>query len=179
MKINLKTIKYNKMGISPVIATVIIVAVTITVAVAISYWMGGIAGLYTRFEKIEISYATVEYDSNNKYWVIILKVKNTGSADARIDDILLNGISIFNVKNNDGKYANYNTSSSNIPTIQPSNNPVSSVSILVNSGGEIYIAIALPDSAKMGSSIASSGLSLEIKLHTAAGKDYPKIITLP
>jgi len=52
----------NRKGISPVIATVIIVAVTITVAIAISFWMGGIAGLYTRFEKLEITYATVTYE---------------------------------------------------------------------------------------------------------------------
>ena len=31
-------------GVSPVIATVILVAVAITVAVAVSYWMSGIAG---------------------------------------------------------------------------------------------------------------------------------------
>ncbi|RJS77410.1 hypothetical protein CW711_06650, partial [Candidatus Bathyarchaeota archaeon] len=39
----------NKRALSPVIATVVLVAVTIVVAVAVSYWMGGIAGLYTRF----------------------------------------------------------------------------------------------------------------------------------
>ena len=42
---------------SPVIATVILVAVAITVAVAVAYWMGGIAGQYTKFEKVEIQTA--------------------------------------------------------------------------------------------------------------------------
>jgi len=44
----------NRKGLSPVIATVILVAVTITVAVAVSYWMSSIAGQYTTFEKVEI-----------------------------------------------------------------------------------------------------------------------------
>lgn len=44
----------NRRAVSPVIATVILVAVAITVSVAVAYWMGGIAGQYTSFEKIEV-----------------------------------------------------------------------------------------------------------------------------
>ncbi|MEM1549779.1 MAG: archaellin/type IV pilin N-terminal domain-containing protein [Candidatus Methanomethylicia archaeon] len=160
MKINLKTIKYNKMGISPVIATVIIVAVTITVAVAISYWMGGIAGLYTRFEKIEITYATVVHDDTPAGWNITLGVKNTGSADATIDNIFLNGVPISNVQNAKVNNTDFN-------------------SLSLKSGESKVIIIFIPEGAAIGGGKASSGLSLEIKLHTAAGKDYPKIITLP
>ena len=43
----------SRKGISPVIATVILVAVAITVSVSVAYWMGGISSLYTRLEKIE------------------------------------------------------------------------------------------------------------------------------
>ena len=44
----------DRRGLSPVIATVILVAVAITVAVSVAYWMSGIAGQYTSFEKIEL-----------------------------------------------------------------------------------------------------------------------------
>jgi flagellin-like protein len=47
----------SRRAVSPVIATVILVAIAITVAVAVAYWMGGIAGQYTRFEQIEIQSA--------------------------------------------------------------------------------------------------------------------------
>jgi flagellin-like protein len=151
----------NRKGISPVIATVIIVAVTITVAVAISFWMGGIASLYTRFEKLEIIYATVSSDTNG--WTITLKVKNTGSADTKIDDILLNGVTIRDVS---GAKLNNDT-------------VTGSISIPLNSGSETTITVFIPNGAKMGSSTATSGLSLELKLHTSGGKEYPKILTLP
>lgn len=50
-----KTLKLkNRKGLSPVIATVILVAVAITVAVSVAYWMSSIAGQYTTFEKVEI-----------------------------------------------------------------------------------------------------------------------------
>lgn len=44
----------SRKGLSPVISTVILVAVAITVAVSVAYWMSSIAGQYTTFEKVEI-----------------------------------------------------------------------------------------------------------------------------
>ena len=172
--------RFNRRGLSPVIATVILVAVTIVVAVAIAYWMGGIAGLYTRYEQLEIVYANAVWNSDNEYWEITLKVKNKGSAAATIDDILLNGISISNVKN-DSNYANVKDCGTNAPTSGNFSiaNASVPVNIALNGGAEKYLAITLPNEAVMGSSTASSGLSLEIKLHTAAGREYPKLISLP
>ena len=59
----MKTIQ--RKAISPVIATVILVAVAISVSVAVSYWMGSIAGQYTSFEKVEIQtgYAEVVFET--------------------------------------------------------------------------------------------------------------------
>jgi flagellin-like protein len=73
----LKGLKTER-GVSPVIATVILVAVAITVAVAVAYWMGGIAGGFTKFEQIEIQtgYST----KNASGWEITLELKNTGTA---------------------------------------------------------------------------------------------------
>jgi flagellin-like protein len=175
----------NRKGISPVIATVIIVAVTITVAIAISFWMGGIAGLYTRFEKLEIVYSTVAWDDTGKYWTVTLKVKNTGSADTKIDDILLNGVTIKDVYNTtttgtERYYAQLNYSNGPPSPIAPTKDKgVSSISIPLNSGSEVYIVVTIPENAKMGSSTATSGLSLELRLHTSGGKEYPKILALP
>jgi flagellin-like protein len=54
--INMRILK-NRYAISPVIATIIIVAVTIAVAIAVAFWMGGLTGVFTRFEKLEITSA--------------------------------------------------------------------------------------------------------------------------
>ena len=161
--------RFNRRGLSPVIATVILVAVTIVVAVAIAYWMGGIAGLYTRYEQLEITYANPVRATDLVYggtqtdgWNITLKVKNTGSASATIDDILLNGVSITNVKN-DSCYAVVFYNENNVPTPNEAGQGNSTISITVNGGEEIYLLIIIPDGAQMGSSTASSGLSLDRK----------------
>jgi flagellin-like protein len=85
----LKNKKLNRRGISPVIATIIIVAVAIAIAIAVAFWVVGIAGLFTRFEKLEISYIYAE--AGNSWWTINLMVRNTGSATATIDQVFLNG----------------------------------------------------------------------------------------
>jgi len=73
-------------GISPVVATVILVAIAIVIAIAVAFWASGLVGVFTRFEKLEITSAY--YDGTN----VILHVRNTGSADTSIDDIYVNGI---------------------------------------------------------------------------------------
>ena len=47
--------KRSRRAVSPVIATVILVAIAITVSVAVAYWMGGIAGTFTTFEQVELA----------------------------------------------------------------------------------------------------------------------------
>ncbi|MEM0375639.1 MAG: archaellin/type IV pilin N-terminal domain-containing protein [Nitrososphaerota archaeon] len=76
----------RKAGISPVVATVILVAVAIVIAIAVAFWASGLVGVFTRFEKIEIQAA---------YWDgtrVIVIAKNTGSSPAVVDMILVNGL---------------------------------------------------------------------------------------
>ena len=75
----------NRSGISPVMATVILVAIAIVIAIAVAFWATGLVGVFTRFEKIEIQSA---------YWdgtQVILIARNTGSSPAVIDMIFVNG----------------------------------------------------------------------------------------
>lgn len=76
----------RKAGISPVVATVILVAVAIVIAIAVAFWASGLVGVFTRFEKIEIQTA---------YWngsQVVVIAKNSGSSPAVIDMILVNGL---------------------------------------------------------------------------------------
>ena len=72
-------------GISPVVATVILVAVAIVIAIAVAFWASGLVGVFTRFEKVEIQSAY--WDGSN----VVIIAKNTGSSIAVVDMILANG----------------------------------------------------------------------------------------
>ncbi|RLG81436.1 MAG: DUF4352 domain-containing protein [Thermoprotei archaeon] len=155
-------------AISPVIATVIIVAVAIAIAVAVAFWMTGITGTFTRYEKLEITtaYATGDQTSG---WTVTLKVKNTGPSDATIDDIYINGMPLT-------EYTNTVTSVSytcGTPTTTNVIGPTASISIPVKSGETATIVLSIAGDT------FTSGQTIEIKLHTAAGYEYPRQITLP
>ena len=147
-------IRATKKGISPVIATVILVAVAITVSVSVAYWMGGISSLYTRLEKIEVSSATVSKTTAGNY-TISLAVRNTGSADATIDAVMINGKTL-------SQFTPVPTTSVGAGTAVPAG---SSATVTV------YIA------ANAGAPF-TAGTTIEVKLHTASGKDYPQMVTL-
>jgi hypothetical protein len=78
----------GKAGISPVVATVILVAVAIVIAIAVAFWASGLVGVFTRFEKIEIQSA---------YWDpaatgVRIIARNTGSSPTTIDMLIVNGV---------------------------------------------------------------------------------------
>ena len=80
----------SSLGISPVVATVILVAIAIVIAIAVAFWASGLVGVFTRFEKIEIQAAYFPAGGGNP----ILHVRNTGSADATIIMITVNGVPV-------------------------------------------------------------------------------------
>ena len=148
----------NARGLGSVVAVVILLAVTIVVAFAVSYWMGGVSGLYTRYEKLEISsayatFSTTGYEETSPGWAVRINLKNSGSADATIDTILVNGKTVSEFPH-----------SINITTPLP---------VFVPTGQDTFISLQLKKDGGF-----TSGTTVEIKLHSAVGQDYPRSITL-
>ncbi len=176
-------------AISPVIATVIIVSVAIAISIAVALWLTGITSGFTQTENLQIvsSYAeagTFNYSSLLKAyifisgsntitiksltngtaaqtfangtsgWLLTIEIKNTGTTAATIDNIFINNIPINTVK---GVIA-YNGTKTTI-----------------NSGDTVTLYILL----EKGTNGYSPGQMVNVKIHTASGRDYPTTITLP
>ncbi len=115
-------------------------------------------GSFTKYEKVEFTTAYVTgAGTNSTPYVITMNLKNTGSAAATIDQASI----LYN-----GKPANVTSGAGTIlTTFTPS--------ITMNPGETSTGTIVLPTTGY------SSGMTLEVTLHTTGGKDYPKVITLP
>ena len=109
--------------------------------------------LYTLYEKVEISSATVDIGPSGNGWVVTLGIKNTGSADATIDNVLINARSYSSLS-------------------EVTVNPLLSVSLAPGSSRTLSISIP---SGTLG---CASGTTIEMALHSAAGKTYPQMVTL-
>ncbi|MEM1780019.1 MAG: DUF4352 domain-containing protein [Desulfurococcaceae archaeon] len=153
-------------AISPVIATVIIVAVTIAITIAVALWMTGIIGGFTGTENLQIINAYVKSSNftNGGNITIVLDVKNVGTVDATIDNIFFNGRSCTDF------------------AINGTDAPLVSIPIRVGESKTLEINLTLRNCQGnvcqfCGFNIGP-GQMLEIKLHTASGKEYPKMITV-
>jgi len=148
-------------AISPVIATVIIVAVAIAISIAVALWLTGIVGGFTTVENLQIIYAyaerraeTDQYGNPINVWAITLKIENKGTITATIDEVFINGVPIREMQG-------------------ASTDPIVGNGISISPGGTQTMIIRLPTRN------FRSGQQVEVKLHTASGKEYPKMVTLP
>ena len=151
----------NRKAVSPVIATVILVAVAITVAVAVAYWMGGIASQYTKFEKVEIQTAICTYNNSDTSWMIEMKLKNTGTAPSSMVACFINEVEV----------QNYNTNSVVANGTSTSLNPTATT---ISSGDTLTVYFYVD----LGYSTLTAGTTVNIKTHSAGGMDYIKLVEL-
>jgi FlaG/FlaF family flagellin (archaellin) len=151
-----KSFRRNLKAVSPVIATIIIVAIAIVMAIAVAYWMLGLGGAFTRYEKLEFTSCYATKDSSGNF-TIHLTLKNTGSAAATLDIFFFNAVPDTDLKS----YVTIDTSLKNAT---------------LNPGDEVKGNITLP---AVDGSPFKSGMSLELMIQTVAGKQYPKVVVLP
>ena len=169
----------KRRAVSPVIATVIIVAVTITVAVAVSYWMSGIASQYTSFEKVEVQTAICRYIEADlvgppivldSYWEIVVQLKNSGTKAASLTNVFINdGETDYLLTT--GVPGSAGTISAVLdPITTPAGSP-----FYIESGvtGEITIFIVTGTTVKL-----TAGTTINIKIHSASGMDYIRLVQL-
>jgi len=213
--------RINKKGISPVIATVIIVSVAIAIAVAVAFWMTGITGLFTRYERVEITNCYADWKGDYNAWLIVIQLRNSGSDDATIDEIFINGrphnaITHLNdsfigyvsdkysaslsaskeedkpddLKTEEYAFAHYEVNSTGSYYVWPyystdTTNYFTKFDftngVPLKAGEDMTIVIMMPGPGSSENCAVpfKHGASIEIKIHTAAGKEYPKTVVLP
>jgi len=157
----MRTIR-SRRAVSPVIATVILVAVAITVAVAVAYWMGGIAGQYTKFEKVEIRTTTCTTDTSGN-WVVTLNLKNSGTATATITNVFVND-----------QEATPDSSApvAAVATITTDLTTATAWQLTSGDNDDVVVWIGVTYGT------LSSGTTVNIKFHSAGGMDYMELIVL-
>jgi len=170
-------LRRDKRAISPVIATIIIVAVAIVMSIAVAYWMMGLATTFTRYEKLEFTsaYAIPVFDSEaNRYnYTIRITLKNTGTSPATVTMFLLNGIPYNEIKENDELVVVTIVVTTDNAIFEPEKG------VTINPGDGKDFEITFPKGTVTPMGNLTSGVSLEIVVQTAAGNQYPKHVKLP
>jgi flagellin-like protein len=81
----MKKLLKSKKALSPVVAAIILIAVTVAVSIAVAAWMGALTFTFMATEQLDVQGATFSGTSDNANNTIVLAVQNTGSADLTVD----------------------------------------------------------------------------------------------
>mgnify|MGYP000689967957 CR=1 FL=1 len=85
----------SKKALSPVVASIILIAVTVAVSIAVAAWMGSLTTGQMQTEKLNI--IDVRYENSTKK--VYIDLTNSGSGTVTINDVRIDGIT----------YANFNS----------------------------------------------------------------------
>ncbi len=166
-------------AISPVIATVIIVSVAIAISIAVALWLTGITSGFTQTENLQIVSAYATWNDTLAVWNVTLTVKNTGTTAATIDNIFINNkpITISSSESYIGKVINITKI-----TIDPGEQSIISIYLTnytATNTNQLFSSWNIPSTVLQALSGYTHGQMVNIKIHTASGRDYPVTITLP
>jgi flagellin-like protein len=173
------TIIQKRRAVSPVIATVILIAVAVALGIAVAFWASGLTSSFSKYEKLGVNtqYAT----STSSGWLIHLGGQNTGSSDATVNQIQINGVP-YPIS---GNVVTQVTSTTSYPAISWNSTSQTSASgqtsLSVPSGSTFSIIFVLPNAAGAGpgGKTFTSGQTIQVTIITAAGNNYPASIVLP
>jgi flagellin-like protein len=162
----------QRRAVSPVIATVILIAVAVALGIAVAFWASGLTSSFSKYEKlgVNVQYAT----GGGGTWTVYLGGQNTGSSDATITQIQINGIP-YNANASSSNGVLYVTQASG-----KSSESGTTLSIPVSSGSTFALNFKLVsgDSSVSGRTF-TDGQTIQVTLITAAGNNYPASIVLP
>ena len=86
----MKSFKRSVKALSPVVASIILIAVTVAVSIAVAAWMGALTFNFTSTEQVKIT--TVIFTGTSPYTVVNCTVTNTGPSDVTINGAYVNGL---------------------------------------------------------------------------------------
>lgn len=141
---------------SPVITTIIIVAVGIPLAIAVGIWMGGLVTTYTRSERLEMTPALASMESGT--FTVIANFTNKGSSDTTVTQVMINGKPY------------YAWSGATVTPALPLPAPT---------GKGLSLKVRFPNRSTDGNALLTSGLAITVTLRTSGGVDYSRMVVLP
>jgi len=100
--------KKNAKALSPVVASIILIAVTVAVSVAVAAWMGALTVGFMATEEAKITSITFTV-GNATDGRIVLKVSNTGTTAVTISEVWVNNVATTSVAYNTDSTAEANS----------------------------------------------------------------------
>jgi flagellin-like protein len=90
MNTKLRKIKNNAKALSPVVASIILIAVTVAVSVAVAAWMGGMTLGFMQTEQLKVSNPTFQVDASPQ--TATIDIANGGTQSMVLSKLSISGV---------------------------------------------------------------------------------------
>jgi len=87
----------SRKALSPVVASIILIAVTVAVSIAVAAWMGALTFNFMATEQLKIT--NMQFDSSTVRLHIYVTANNTGTSPVTINEAWINGVKYAAVDN--------------------------------------------------------------------------------
>jgi len=128
----------NRKALSPVVASIILIAVTVAVSIAVAAWMGALTFTFMGTEQIKVT--NVEFVTGNQY--INVTLKNTGTSPVTISEIWVNSV----LKWSTGQTISANSQAEIQVSSTWSNGNKYEIKIVTSQGNQFYYTATAPTS---------------------------------
>jgi flagellin-like protein len=86
----MKSFRRSVKALSPVVASIILIAVTVAVSIAVAVWMGALSTGFMATEQVSIT--NVQWDSTTPYTWVAITVNNTATTSVVLNDFFVNNV---------------------------------------------------------------------------------------
>ena len=128
----------NKKALSPVVASIILIAVTVAVSIAVAAWMGALTFTFMGTEQLKIT--NVEFISGGN--AINVTLQNTGTSPITINEIWVNGA----LKWSTGQTISANSQEEIQVSASWSNGDNYEIKVVTSKGNQFYYTATAPSS---------------------------------
>jgi flagellin-like protein len=134
----------SKKALSPVVASIILIAVTVAVSIAVAAWMGALTFTFMKTEPYNIVSVNFGGTTNSSSNTIVLRVQNTGTASFTVTkDAKVNGVAKTLLNSLEVTIAAGSTQDVTISNVQWINGRTYNIEMITAQGTKItYIANA-------------------------------------
>jgi flagellin-like protein len=89
----MKRLWRSRKALSPVVAAIILIAVTVAVSIAVAAWMGALTFTFMGYEKLEMTSCTWNWGASGSRTIAVV-VANTGTKDVTVNHVEINHVGI-------------------------------------------------------------------------------------
>ncbi|MEM4701235.1 MAG: archaellin/type IV pilin N-terminal domain-containing protein [Candidatus Bathyarchaeia archaeon] len=138
----------SRKALSPVVASIILIAVTVAVSIAVAAWMGALTFTFTATEQLQITYVDFVKSGNSPTNTIYVRVRNSGNTPVTITEAWVNGVAATIVNATNARTIDANSAA--VLQVQMSNTwnfgANYQVKLLSSKGNQFYYTATAPSS---------------------------------